>query len=864
MPLTLDTLIQPTKGTRFSKLRDAQDTALQAYVAGAHRWSDMAIELPTGAGKTLIALLILEYWRKEGKRVAILTGNKTLAHQIESETRDLGVPTVRFEGRGDEISPKDRRSYSRASAIAIMNYWVYINQKPSVDPAEVLVLDDAQLAEGALSSLFSMRIGRYEHTSLFEESMKLFGQYTDSPVADDCVKGLDRGPWGPTDLVPFSDYLSVYDEFEALVDGEVRKAGEDAEWKDLRFRWGRVRPRAQQALVFLSQDEVVVRPYIYPSQDFPHLAEPFQRIYMSATLHDPDDLRRRLGTPAIRKLEIPPELVQEEDGRRLFVFNQTPSPSSRAEPPDEILVPLRELLKVAKKSVWLCSSGDEARRWRTWLLEQFPRKAQPTTWELTSVGDEFDQFCSASEGHLFIAGRFEGMDFPDKICRLAIFPSLPRATGALERFVTEQLKDASFQKTRMLERIKQGIGRCTRGRQDYAVYYFLDSRFYAEMESRAFLALQGDRTRKQVELGLELTQDGMGAVVPFASKFLDGNFVEFDERELAVRPPAPGPAVKTTGAGTVSDEVEGWRALFERRDFVRAAVSFEAVSAKLADAEREHRGFWKYMEAFAEYLRHDFDGQPGALDTCLSHLERAILEGGSSSWFNRLRKAKNTLAGRADAVPDVDQSAVLDRWDELVEKYPHFKGRFFKWQAALKAYMDGTHNQVCEALQTLGHLLGFGATRPTGSGAADGRWVGYELAITLEAKIEVDRESISLADVNQADGHQRAAKMELRLPDENIAAVVVASMNAIDPAASRALGTVRILPLEMVAEIQGRLEPIMRSYWKGWSREDAGTRSRLRALAAKQLPQPGWLLRAIKSSGGPFLTEAELFKEWPK
>ena len=83
------------------------------------------------------------------------------------------------------------------------------------------------------------------------------------------------------------------------------------------------------------------------------------------------------------------------------------------------------------------------------------------------------------------------MDFPDETCRIAVFPSLPRATGALERFVSEQLRDAAFQKTRMLERIKQGIGRCTRGNQDHAVYYFLDTRFYAEMESIRLTRVRG-------------------------------------------------------------------------------------------------------------------------------------------------------------------------------------------------------------------------------------------------------------------------------------------------------------------------------------------------------------------------------------
>ncbi len=42
------------------------------------------IEPPTGAGKILIALLIVEAWRQEEKKVAILSANKTLAWQIRS------------------------------------------------------------------------------------------------------------------------------------------------------------------------------------------------------------------------------------------------------------------------------------------------------------------------------------------------------------------------------------------------------------------------------------------------------------------------------------------------------------------------------------------------------------------------------------------------------------------------------------------------------------------------------------------------------------------------------------------------------------------------------------------------------------
>ena len=76
MPITFEELTSPVTGTRFSTLLPAQHKVLRLYAAEAYTLPDIAIELPTGGGKTLIALLILEYHRKQGGRVAILTGNK--------------------------------------------------------------------------------------------------------------------------------------------------------------------------------------------------------------------------------------------------------------------------------------------------------------------------------------------------------------------------------------------------------------------------------------------------------------------------------------------------------------------------------------------------------------------------------------------------------------------------------------------------------------------------------------------------------------------------------------------------------------------------------------------------------------------
>ncbi len=855
-------LIQPISGTKFAKLRNGQAHILRAYASAEHASSDIAVELPTGAGKTLIALLVLDYWRRQGHKVAILTGNKTLAKQVEAEAAALSVPTVRFEGSGSTFSAADLRSYRRAQTIGLMNYWVYVNQRPAVDRADYLVLDDAQLVEGALQSLFSFQVDRVKHKNLFMTLFERFAKSFESPVVEDVLKGIDDPLNTPSDLVCFSDFADLREEFEAIVEAYLESDEGKADI-DLRFRWERNRGRIAESLCLISAYEIMLRPYVYPMQECDHLSGPTQRIYMSATIHDPGDLRRRIGSPPIRTIAIQPELSKSEEGRRLLVYNQVTSASSKGKYPPEVLQPLKDLLLQTGKSAWFCSSGSEAATWAQWVKTVFADASikEPNTWMLSPTGDEYEVFRESESGHLFVAGRFEGMDFPDDVCRLAIFPTLPGAVGLLERFFADHLKDARFLRLRALERIKQGIGRCTRDGDDYSICYFLDPRFYAEMESPQFSSIVSERTRRQVELGLRLTENGMAQVLSLGARFIKGDFKEFDQLEAKVTLPrvlAPAPIA----VNTVDDEVKGWTAMYANSDYKGASERFEQVVTTLGNAEREHKAFWRYNQAQADFLQDARDQRPGAATAVAEGLRTAIAEGGKSSWFNRLNRALNRIEKAKPTEGVEDFSRIFEVWDVLVERYPYRRGRFMKWQGNLKDRLDGTHDQAAEGLEVIGQLLGFKATRPSGDGATDVLWQMPDTAITIEVKVEMDRESVSLGDVNQAEGQRRAAQKELGLKEGTVDSLIVTPMGQIDPKAVSSLGRTRVLSMQLVDELRNRVETIMREYARVWTLEDAVARGQAREVASRSLPKSGWLGRATRASKGPSLTKEELFREW--
>jgi hypothetical protein len=86
----------------------------------------------------------------QSRSVAYLTGTRQLAERAEEEAAKLGLDTVRFASKDYGGAKLD--DYHQAQAVGVMNYWVYFNSKPVPKPADLVIFDDAHLAEQPLSS----------------------------------------------------------------------------------------------------------------------------------------------------------------------------------------------------------------------------------------------------------------------------------------------------------------------------------------------------------------------------------------------------------------------------------------------------------------------------------------------------------------------------------------------------------------------------------------------------------------------------------------------------------------------------------------------------------------------------------------
>ena len=862
-PTDFNALLRSFRSRKFQGLRDAQAFVLDRYndLLGT---SDVGVELPTGAGKTLIALLVAELWRRDNRKAAILSANKTLARQMVSEAVALGVPAVLMEGAGRDIPGVDKRAYQRGQSIAVMNYWVYFNQNPVIDPADLLVMDDAHLAEHCLHSLYSVEIDKHRHSALFESLMTELGaRYPEYGVITDAL-AQDTPSVSPAELLSFLDHVAVAGRIREIIDSSPALQSDP----DLRFRWKRLRHRLNEANIYVSLKSLWIRPYIYPLIANDHYRNVQQRLYVSATIGDTGDLSRRLGTNPIEKIPVLAEYAQETYGRRLIVMNRIDD----ADIPERLQRVILAALGVHPKSVWLCASQAEATRVREIVLNWLNANGivGHPSWILTSLGAEIDDFRRAAQGHLIVGGRFDGMDFNAGECRLVVMKTLPRAVNTQEEFISAYLRDSGFMRRRLNQRIVQALGRCNRAQDDYGIYVLADKRFATHFGRESNREGIPGNMIAEIDMAQDHAEIEQTGLVAGVERFLRGDFAGFDEEYRQYREQVPVERAVAQPPDTSADEVRGWSALFESQNYTVAADRFEGVWEAMRAANVVEMGaFHGWNWAKALHLE-SLLGDTNAGERALQALDAAVARGGVSSWFNRMRASLNRARQEPPtaAQAGTDYATVLIRaFDDQLERLGTRGDRFGRYCMSMTNGLQAdTHDRFCETLEKLGELLGYAAARPRHQAAPDCRWRGVfgngrEL-VTFEAKIEhVARAAIVPADVGQAHNQVARAEGEYGAQGYVVRGVIVTHLDVVDEAAEASAGAIRIIARGTVIELWNQVRILFSLYRDHWSLDDVQTRARAAARIEARIPRTGWFQRALDHQGR-FVGPEHLLVEW--
>jgi hypothetical protein len=716
----------------------------QSHVLGRyydeHRDSaDVALELPTGAGKTLIGLLVAD-WRRRVTRAAsaFLCPTRQLAHQAHDKAGGYGIPTVLLTGSGREWDPTDETQGLTGQATIVSTYSHVFNTNPRLGPT-TLVLDDAHAAEGFVAGNWSLSIGR-AHSAY-------------RPVLDVVATSLEaerladlRNDELPPHSRPVPSLIApaaLAEHAQALVtalDAHI------ADREPASYPLSEVRGHVAGCVLYVGWSELLLRPFVPPTRFHPAFEDAAQRVYLSATLGMGGELERSFGRWSIPRVAMPADWERHGSGRRLALLPGAGMDGSQA----------TEFIKATvadqPRALVLVPSHRQAEEVRVLI---------PDGWEVAGfehVDNRLEPFRSAERCALALANRYDGIDLPGNTCRLILIHGLPTGTHLQERFLFDAVGARSALRERIRTRLMQGMGRATRSRSDRAVVLLTGEDLLMFVRDVGNLA--GLRAELQAELayGLFLSSEGhdlRSVVDSFLSA--DGDWAEAEEylREEAdtvdLDPPEGAPQLQRAAP----EEVLACEAAWRGEPGEAAAHAQAAVRQLTVRAVGAYRTLWKVLAA--HWAAQHAAATGDALDARVAaELTRdAAASARTRAWKPPLPLV--TVGAQADAL---DSRAVRIAKEMLpLSRSP----RVDRHIAELEAWIASDDAPTFErALERLGRMLGFDALRPGAPAAPDGAWRDGEDQLLWEAKSEqLSGGLVSAKIVRQANTHPTWMQREL-------------------------------------------------------------------------------------------------------
>ncbi len=838
VPSSPDKLLRDLPRRKIPDVLPHQREIMRTYAATALDDSDVALQMPTGSGKTLVGLLIAEWRRRRAQeRVVYLCPTRQLVNQvIEQAEEKYGLTALGFTGRIKDYEPSAKAEYRNADRIAVTTYSSLFNTNPYFDDADVLIVDDAHAGEGYISGLWSVRVERAkaEHAALHTALRNVLKPILD-PSSFVRLSGKLDGPAdrGWVDKLPTPELSTIQEELVEVLD--VGTTG-----IDLQHPWSMVREHLHACHLYLSSQEILIRPLIPPTWTHHPFVNPKQRIYMSATLGAGGDLERLVGRSSIRRLPVPEGWDRQGVGRRFFIF---PGMSLR----DEKVTDLRrQLMRLAGRSLVLVPSD----KMRDEIAQDVEKNLGFATFSADDIEDSKKPFIGTKKAVAIVASRYDGIDFPGDECRLLFIEGLPKATNIQERFLMARMGANVLFNERIQTRILQAIGRCTRSLEDYSAVVVAGEElpdYLIDIRRRKFL-----HPELQAELAFGIGQSKDAAVKDIVENFevfLENGeeWEDVNQQIVAGRKQAiqePFPAMDDLSAAA-EHEIE-FQARLWQADYEAALGAAETVLGKLVASElRGYRASWHYLAGATAWLGAQA-GVSGLSAKARMHFDHAKGAASGIPWLVRLARYQSEKVAAADfgnstAMEQIERvEAVLAQLGTIHDR--SFAKREKEILEGLASESDFEH-----AHKLLGELIGFDAGKVESDGSPDPWWISGKLCFVFEDYVGAKKGAVvDVTKARQVCSHPQWMRANVEASAEaDILPVLLTSANMVKVGALPHLEGVVLWNLEDM---------------QGWAENALATLRELR----KTFVEPGnliWRARAAEAFEQNGLAAGRLFEE---
>lgn len=793
---TPEVLFNDLRSRQVKGLLAHQADILREYAKDGVARADVAIQMPTGSGKTLVGLLIAEWRRRKfGTSALYVCPTNQLVHQVtEQALTRYGINALAFTGPKSEYKPADGAAYQAAEAVAVTSYSSLFNVKPFFDAPQTIVLDDAHSAEGYIASTWSVRIERTNkaHATLFEAAVAilkpLLTQSDGRRLTGDITSRWDS-TW--VEKLPTPRFLEIAEDLASLIDTHAPST-------DLRFSWSWLRNNLHACHIYISAYDILIRPIIPPTFTHRPFATATQRIYMSATLGEGGDLERITGRKSIHRLAGPKAWEHQSIGRRYFVFAERALDQVSAQ--DVYL----GFISLAGRALFLVPDDRSGQSVREWLQ----KKAKCKLFSAKDIEQSKQAFTSSASAVAVAANRYDGIDLAEDECRLMFMEGVPGAGDLQERFLVTRMGAGRVLDDRILTRIVQAFGRCTRSTTDYAAVVVCGQglhKYLLRADRRQFF-----HPELQAELQFGIDQSKEATAKDFLDNmklFLDqspewkaaeGEIVQL--RSARTQAPLPGSDQLRIA---VSSEVAYAEALWTGNFDLALDAARSVLSSLAGDDLKGYRAFWYYLAGSAAWL--GFRSGGNALETVAREFfDNARKATNGVRWLYELTKQWSP-ADPGTAEVDPLSLQLLERLEERFDSMGTLNNKKYdELELTIRNGLSSDDSTTFEqAQERLGWLLGYDSGRSTEQGAPDPWWAtGDTFCVVFEDYTEAKESSaVSITKARQAASHPKWISQHLGLGSEaGILPILVSSATSMAKEAAPHLKEVFLWPLPAFRE----------------------------------------------------------------
>ena len=758
---------------------DYQAAMLNLYIKNMDK-KTVALELPTGSGKTLVGLLIGEYRRRKNKeKVLFLCPTNQLVYQVvEQANSKYGLRAIAFCGKQKDYQPKDKSSFLMAEAIGVTTYSSFFALHSFFEDVDILIMDDVHSCEDYIISNWTIQIDSGNTVFLeIAELLKPFISETDYKYLLEDEYIPEVASW--CNMLPMPLIMKKIDELQTILQQGLEVGSSNY------YAYSRISENLQECNIYIANGKILIRPWIAPTMSFKAFASAKQRVLMSATLGRSGELERITGIEKICRLPIVNDWVKKGLGRKFFTF---PDLSLGKEEQDKVVIALQNL---CKKSVFLVPDVQSAEK----IREFYAQHIQNTkVFEAKDIEESKQSFVDTTEATVILANRFDGIDFSDDESRLLFIWNLPKTTNLQEKFLITRMGASKLYAERIRTRIIQAVGRCSRNPSDYSIVCVIGDTIQNDLTKSEKIKKFTPELRAEIQFGLENSVDysTVDDVVEQAGDFLERNTVWQEAEEYIVdlrnrywnEENEVEKQINEKLQESAIQELNFQYALWKKDYKTAFNYACRIVGILNAPALNGYKCFWNYMAGCMAYYLFK-NGQIEYKTAGIQYLSDALKENISIRWLSglseKLFSSKCKMIDKNDFFFDC-----IERVENMFTSMPTAKKIEKKTKSILNNLNSADGNVFEKGHKELGELLGFISENPDSTGAPDPYWIINENNIVVsEDKIYEEKDSVKsvpISDVSEAGRHKTwIVENEKRIfKSANIYTVLITNSTSID------------------------------------------------------------------------------------